>query len=200
MQSDAHELLARWESFYVIAGSSAATLTGLQFVVVTMITEMQRRSNEKQIAAFGTPTVVHFGAALVLSGVLTAPWPTLVGPDIAVGALGMLGVGNSARVLWQARRQKGYRLVLEDWIWHVTLPAVAYAGAVASAILLRGGPVNALFIVAAATMLLVLIGIHNAWDTVVYLSTRPDEVAAAAEKEEAGEASPVPPNANSSDR
>jgi hypothetical protein len=28
--------LAAWESFYVIAGSSAAALTGLQFVVIVL--------------------------------------------------------------------------------------------------------------------------------------------------------------------
>ncbi len=30
-------LLAEWENFYVIAGTAAATLTGLMFVAITLI-------------------------------------------------------------------------------------------------------------------------------------------------------------------
>jgi hypothetical protein len=44
-----------WESFYVIIGSSAAALTGLQFVVIALIAEARTRSTSREIAAFGTP-------------------------------------------------------------------------------------------------------------------------------------------------
>jgi hypothetical protein len=48
--------LAAWESFYVIVGSSAATLTGLQFVVVALLAENRIRSTTREIDAFATPT------------------------------------------------------------------------------------------------------------------------------------------------
>src|SRR2546425_645622 len=51
-----------WESFYVIIVSSAAALTGLQFVVVVLGAEA--RSIGPEVGAFGTPTVVHFCAVL----------------------------------------------------------------------------------------------------------------------------------------
>ena len=38
IESLAHPLQG-WESFYVIVGTSAGALTGLQFVVLTLITE-----------------------------------------------------------------------------------------------------------------------------------------------------------------
>ena len=61
--------LAAWESFYVIVGSSAAALTGLQFVVMTLIAQIRPGSSRgESISAFGTPTVVHFGAALLQGG------------------------------------------------------------------------------------------------------------------------------------
>src|SRR5213079_244843 len=47
-----------WESFYVIIGSSAAALTGLQFVVVVLGAEA--RSIGPEVGAFGTPTVIHY--------------------------------------------------------------------------------------------------------------------------------------------
>ena len=69
--------LARWESFYVIVGSSAGALTGLQFVVIALIAEAEAAASMQEIRAFGTPTVVHFCAVLFISAVLSAPWHTL---------------------------------------------------------------------------------------------------------------------------
>ena len=64
-----------WESFYVIVGSSAGALTGLQFVVLTLITEAGMiRGTGETLAAFGSPNVVHFCAALLVSAILSAPW------------------------------------------------------------------------------------------------------------------------------
>ena len=74
MQEVASVPLPAWDNFYVIVGSSAAALTGLQFVVMTLISEMRQASNENTIDAFGTPTVVHFCASLLISAVLSAPY------------------------------------------------------------------------------------------------------------------------------
>jgi hypothetical protein len=69
--------LPAWESFYIILGSSAAVLTGLVFVVITMgVEDRARRSSqvlEAGIAAFSTPTVVHFCVVLLVSAILSAP-------------------------------------------------------------------------------------------------------------------------------
>ncbi len=74
MEQPVHTLLAGWESFYVIAGSVAGTLIGLQFVVIALIADSRRRTTSPEIAAFGTPTVLHFCAALLLSALLSVPW------------------------------------------------------------------------------------------------------------------------------
>ena len=55
-------VLREWETFYVIAGSAGAALTGLQFVVMALVAESGRRSTGREISAFGTPTVIHFCA------------------------------------------------------------------------------------------------------------------------------------------
>jgi hypothetical protein len=162
--------LAAWESFYVIVGSSAAALTGLQFVVIALIAESGRQSTHREIAAFGTPTVVHFCSALLVAAILSAPWDSLSSTAVALGASGMAGVVYAWVVVKRARRQKGYKPVLEDWMWHTVLPAVAYVALVASAVLLTRRTNGALFVVGAATLLLLFIGIHNAWDTVVYIT------------------------------
>lgn len=67
--------LEAWGNFYVIVGSSAGALTGLQFVVMTLIaqTDMARGRGES-ISAFGTLHVVHFCAALLVAAILSVPW------------------------------------------------------------------------------------------------------------------------------
>jgi hypothetical protein len=67
--------LAGWENFYVIVGSCAGALIGLQFVVITLIADRPITPDLAQASdAFATPTVVHFGTVLLLSAALNAPW------------------------------------------------------------------------------------------------------------------------------
>jgi hypothetical protein len=64
-----------WENFYVIVGSSAGALIGLQFVVLTLIAGRPVARGEAQAgAAFSTPSVVHFGIVPLLSAIISAPW------------------------------------------------------------------------------------------------------------------------------
>jgi len=166
--------LAAWASFYVIVGSSAAALTGLQFVVMTLIAENQSsRSRAESISAFGTPNVVHFCAALLVASLLSVPWSTLRPAGVAITACGVLGVIYSVIVLRRAIRQGDYEPVLEDWLWHTLLPALAYGTMLVAGLALGRNIADALFYIGAAALLLVFIGIHNAWDTVTYLMARP---------------------------
>ncbi|PYS00913.1 MAG: hypothetical protein DMG15_26955 [Acidobacteria bacterium] len=78
--------LAGWENFYVIVGSSAGALIGLQFVVITLIAEIPIVTDmERASSAFATPTIVHFGAVLLLSAVISAPWHGIAGAAILWG-------------------------------------------------------------------------------------------------------------------
>ena len=159
------------ESFYVIAGSSAAALTGLQFVVIALVAEVQRRgATGEAVEAFASPTIVHFCVALLVSCVLSAPWRTIASPAIALELVGVLGLLYAAIVIRRARKQKDYRPVFEDWLWHAALPVVSYGTLLGSAVAMRSHVREALFFVAAATLLLIFIGIHNAWDTVTYIT------------------------------
>jgi len=162
--------LIPWESFYVIVGSSAAALTGLQFVVMALVAERERKSTISEVNAFGTPTVVHFSAVLFVSAALSAPWPTLTGADFVVGACGLAGVVYSLLVVRRARRQKGYKPVFEDWLFHAILPLLAYGTLLGAAIALVAHTVAALFAIAGVALLLLSIGIHNSWDTVTYIA------------------------------
>jgi hypothetical protein len=158
-----------WANFYVIIGSSAAALTGLMFVVVTLVTETRARRTDMGIAAFSTPTVVHYCVALAVAAILSAPWHTLWHAGLLLGLCGFGGLGYSMVVVRRMRSQTVYRPVLEDWSWHVLFPIVSYIALVIAALRLAGDPASTLFMVGAATVLLLFIGIHNAWDNVTYL-------------------------------
>jgi hypothetical protein len=161
--------LTHWESFYVIVGSSGAALTGLQFVVIALGAEA-RALRGPELGAFGTPTIVHFCAVLLLSAILSAPWHAISSPALILGAAGAGGVVYTLIVLRRARRQTGYKPVLEDWIWHTLIPLLAYGALLMAAIMLPRDPVPWLVVIGATSILLLFTGIHNAWDAVTFIA------------------------------
>jgi hypothetical protein len=165
--------LEAWANFYIIVGSSAGALTGLQFVVMTLISERGRPNRGETISAFGTPNVVHFCAALLVSSILCIPWSVLRPAGMAVAVCGGLGVVYSAIVLKRAIRQSSYQPVFEDWLWHTLLPALAYATMLVAGLVLRRNHPDPLYFIGPAVLLLVFVGIHNAWDTVTYITLQP---------------------------
>jgi hypothetical protein len=90
-------------------------------------------------------------------------------------AAGVGGLGYAIFVTGQARRQQSYAPVAEDWIWHVLFPFLAYAGLVVAALLLESSPQAALHVTAGTALLLLFDGIHNAWDSAVWMTERRPE-------------------------
>jgi hypothetical protein len=161
--------LAAWQNFYVIVGSSAGALIGLQFVVLSLIADRPKTRIDPQAGhAFSTPTVIHFCTVLTLSGLLSAPWETIGVPTVLLGVAGLAGFAYVASVTRRIRRQTAYRLEFEDWLFFVWLPFAGYGTLIGSALAARSHLYEALFGVGAAVLLLLLIGIHNAWDAVTY--------------------------------
>jgi hypothetical protein len=166
-------LLSEWSSFYVMTGSSAAALTGLMFVVITLVTnvEISQRSQDG-VATFSTPTVMHFCVALFVSAVFVAPWHSLIPPAVLIELAGLYGIVYVGRVTHRAKRLTTYTPDLEDWAWYNVLPFVAYGAIFGSAVALEALPGKALFAVAGGVVLLIFIGIRNAWDVVTFLVVR----------------------------
>lgn len=160
--------LTEWNSFYVIVGSSAGALIGLQFVVLTLISERPQLNAAEAGAAFATPSVVHFGVALLLSAVASAPWHAIGAVALFWGLIGLLGIGYAIIVARRMRAQTAYRPVFEDWLFHLLIPLSAYAMLAVSAYAAWSNVLLALFLVGTATLLLLFVGIHNAWDAVTY--------------------------------
>jgi len=165
--------LSAWEAFYVIVGSSGGALIGLQFVVMTLIAERRSLAAGGAVQAFGTPTVVHLTGALVVSAFMSAPWTSLAALSIVAKAYGLGGLIYALIVGRRARRQTEYQPVWEDWLWYVIMPALAYAALVVAGFLLHVVAQPALFLIGTTSLGLLLIGIHNAWDSVTHVLIQP---------------------------
>ena len=164
-------ILEPWHDFYVMTGGAAAALTGLMFVVFTLVSADRMRRNPDGVSTFSTPTVAHFAAALLVSAILLAPWRTLTSPAAVLGFCGFCGLVYVIYLLHRTRRLSNYSADTEDWTWYLVLPFAAYAAILTGTILLVERPHDALFADGAGVLLLMFIGIHNAWDIVTYIAT-----------------------------
>ncbi|MEO8430829.1 MAG: hypothetical protein ABI592_04910 [Acidobacteriota bacterium] len=165
-------VLHPWETFCVIVGSSAAALTGLQFVVIALGAEARALAAEDAVQAFGTPTVVHFCSVLLISAILATPGHTAV---TLAACLSVAGLGGPAYACWvvrQASRQTGYVPVFEDWLFHAGLPVFSYLTLLVAGATAFRRPDPALYMTAISSLLLLFTGIHNAWDAAVWMSAK----------------------------
>jgi hypothetical protein len=162
-------LFPAWETFYIVLGSAAGALTGLMFVVVALIADATF-GTEDALHAYATPTVVHFSGVLVLSMLLVVPWQAVLQLAVALAVFGGAGTIYMFIVLRRTLRQKSYEPVLEDWLFYTVLPIASYVTVLVAASLLRQRTTAGLFLTAAGGSLLLCVGIHNAWDNVIYIA------------------------------
>lgn len=152
-------------------GSAAAALTGLMFVVVTLVYGEERVGRDPRgISTFSTPNVLHFAEVLFVAAVLSAPWRTVTLPGLLLGIGSAYGMAHLATVTLSAGRLATYTPDIEDWIWYAALPLLTYAAILAGAVMLFVKPVDAMFAFGAGAVVLIFIGIHNAWDVVTFLA------------------------------
>jgi hypothetical protein len=162
--------LTPWQNFYVILGSAAAGLTGLQFVAIALIADMSMKPGEVETGseAFATPAVVHFVAVLLFAATMVMPWHSLATASHLWAIGGLSGVAYILLIAWRMRKTT-YKPVFEDWFFRVLIPLCAYVGLATAAAFVPSHTRRSLFALAAAMLLLLTIAIHNAWDNVTYL-------------------------------
>src|SRR5205814_7462628 len=114
------------------------------------------------LRAFLTPIIVHFGGVLALAAFVSMPHQSVMSLSIGFGIAGLVGLIYGGVIAANMRRQGSvYVPVHEDWIWNVALPALVYGGLLVMALLVWRKPLPALYGVAAASLLLLFIGIRS---------------------------------------
>jgi len=90
-------MLHGWDNFFIMAGSSAATLIGLLFVTVTVGSGFSTPRIVHGTCGFLTPTLVHFGAVLFQALAVLMPWPSAWPIGLILGLGGLTGMAYAAR-------------------------------------------------------------------------------------------------------
>jgi hypothetical protein len=163
-----------WHDFYLLIGTASATLVGLMFVAASVGMRYFTKEREAALKAFLTPTVMHFSAVLVTCVFATAPERVSVPPSVFLLAIGIIGVAYSIHV-WIRMSRGGFfgTIDLEDRFWYVLAPVTGYllmtAGAVVVLWVHQGAGLD---LIALTLVLLLLLGIRNAWDMTVWIVIR----------------------------
>lgn len=157
-----------WENFYIIIGSSAGALIGLQFVVLTLVAQIPSAGDAQASSAFSTPSVIHFCVVLLLSAIISVPWNGIMIVSILWGLIGLCGLIYIIIIIRRMRKQTAYKPVFEDWLFHVFLPLLAYIMISFASAMILSNAHRSMYLIGAASLTLLFIGIHNAWDAITY--------------------------------
>jgi hypothetical protein len=166
------ELLQDWHNFYGLAGSASATLVGLMFVALSIASSIITEQHEPQLKAFFTPTVTHFVAVLLTSlwvAIPTHSWWSLGG---LLGAGGLAGSIYCGRILVHLIVRRTFKVDLTDRLFYALIPVLGYVLLLISAAFLFIRPAAAADLIAAALLTLLLAGLRNAWDMMIFLTIK----------------------------
>jgi hypothetical protein len=159
--------LETWHEFFILVGTAGLTLTGLLFVVISLGPRVAAERRAAGVRAFVSPNAVYFTSALVVSALLLVP----ALPATVIGVLLCVGACASLLYLLYTRAHRQWRsgkLSLLDWIWFVGLPPLSYFLLLCAGVGFLVDTSFALYGVATSLVLLIVIGIRNAWDLVLW--------------------------------
>lgn len=162
--------LADWRDFYVTIGTASGAILGASFIVATLAAGLKERITG--LRGFVSPTAFHLATVLVGSAILTIP--TLTSLSLAI-LLGTSGLGGTIYGLVVAARIWTLRLDPADRACYVFLPILAYAALVAAAVIVHWAVTAALDTLAAAFVVILVVGVRNAWDMATFMIARERE-------------------------
>ena len=162
--------LAEWRDFYVMVGTAAGVIVGATFIVASLASQIEKR--EVGMRGFITPTAVHLGSVLVGSALLAVPTLTALWLAIILAAGGIAGAVYGIVV---AARIWKMNLDLSDIAFYMVLPILAYAAMLAAAAMVMRQTGPAFETLAASYVLLLIVGMRNAWDMANFMITRRPE-------------------------
>lgn len=167
------ERLRDWHDFYLLIGTASATLIGLMFVAASIGASYFTVEREAALKAFLTPTVLHFTAALVTCLVGTAPAHNRVSFGALLAAIGAVGIAYAIRV-WLHMNRRGFTSTIDlaDRTWYVFAPILAYLLLGGAGLMEEAHVAGPLVVLAVGLVLLLLVGIRNAWDMTVWVVIR----------------------------
>jgi hypothetical protein len=156
----------------VLIGSAAGALIGLLFVVATLTAGREQSSVSRGMKVYMTPTVFHFSVVMAVSAVATVPELPASIVVLILGACATIGLLYS---LWITMRLRKDTLNDQHWsdFWcYGVAPMATYLGVGVSAVAVSMALTRAHYGAAFLLLVLLLVGIRNAWDLVTWLAPR----------------------------
>lgn len=163
--------LADWRDFYVTIGTASGAIVGASFIVATLASGLKDRARTG-LRGFISPTAVHLGSVLIGSAILTVPTLNAISLAVLLGAGGLGGAVYGALV---ARRIWVMELDLADRACYVILPILAYVAIAAAALFETRAASWALETLAVSFVVILIVGMRNAWDMATFLIARDKE-------------------------
>jgi hypothetical protein len=170
------EAMSHWHEYYELLGTASATLVGLLFVTATIGAGVFTSNRRAPLRVFLSASVVHFSSILAVCLMVLAPLQSWLLFGLLILGCGLFGLVYCI-LIWRDSVRDGLNasIDLEDRIWYVLVPVVGYVleTATGAALTLRLDPGCAAL--ALAVGVLMVAGIHNAWDITIWIITRPRE-------------------------
>jgi hypothetical protein len=172
MTTSPAELFRDWHDFYVLVATASATLVGLMFVAMSIGTTIFNEEHRAALETFLTPTVVHFAAVLLAGLVIVIPAHTWVGLAAVLTAGGLAGTVYCASLLVQVVVRHSFNVERIDRMFYLLIPLIGYLLVLTSAgLVFMASPVGA-EVMAVAIFVLLIAGLRNAWDMMVWIVLR----------------------------
>jgi len=166
-----------WTNFFYLVGSASAGLIGLLFVVVTLTSGSDPKRARHGAALYVTPSVVHFASVFTISAITMAPGLNAQWAGIAIGLFALGGLACALRASIGIRRsgKVGERPHWSDFWLYGGLPVALYMALIVTSAGFCTSASWAVLALAALLLVLLLVGIRNAWDTVSWIAPRRPE-------------------------
>lgn len=162
--------LEDWRDFYVMIGTASGAIVGASFIVASLASGVKERT--LGMRGFISPTAVHLASVLVGSAILSVPKIPALAVALLLGTGGAVGVIYGVIVVTRIWKLK---LGMEDWCFYAVLPVVAYGAIAMAAAMIVLGVDSPLYVLAAALILLLIVGVRNAWDMATFFIMRERE-------------------------
>lgn len=165
--------LQGWHEFFTLIGTAAVTIIGAMFVVVSVGIRLIHSTQRQAITAFLSGTVINLSAVLLGSSLSFVPELDSTWFSALVVALGLVGLILSPRRLVPFRSTEEI-VRTGDRFWYLVLPHASYASLVIVGFVAYWNVRAGFDLVALALVILLISGIRNAWDMVLFLIRHAD--------------------------
>jgi hypothetical protein len=167
------DALGQWHDFYMLLGGASATLVGLLFVAASVGAGAFSGVRRGASRMFLSASVIHFSSLLIACLIVLAPAENWVSLGVMIAMSGTFGLVYYG-LTWRDTVRDGLskRIDWDDRIWYGVLPVICYMCETASGVALALRSAFGCMALALSLVLLLMIGIHNAWDITLWSITR----------------------------